>query len=65
MFIIQKRNGENAQWHTCSSNGKKCRYNDIATARAVFRNIKNSPDFVSNPKRQLRILDSETNEEVK
>ena len=65
MYIVQKRESEASHWHTCSYNGRKCRYEDIAGARSAFRRQKALPENESHPNRQYRILDTNTNEEVK
>ena len=65
MYILQRRESENSLWHTCSYKGRKCKFQDIAKARIAFRAAKNSDDFKSHPGRELRILDSETDKEVK
>lgn len=64
MYVLQKRDSDNAQWHTCNYKGKKCRYTEIAKARIAFRMQKNSPDSLKHPGRQFRILDTLTGEEV-
>ena len=64
MYVVQKRDSEKAQWHTCSYNGKKCRYTEIARARIAFRNQKESADAKKHPNRQYRIFCSLTNTEV-
>lgn len=64
MFVLQKRDSEKSLWHTCSYNGKKCRYTDIAKARIAFRAQKSSADGKKHPDRQYRIIDTLTNTEV-
>ncbi len=65
MYIVQRRDSENSQWHTCIYKGRKCRFDDLPRARIAFRRQKETTDFEKCPGRQFRILDSETNEEVK
>ena len=64
MFVVQKRDTDKAQWHTCSYNGKKCRYTDIAKARTSFRMQKSTSDARKHPDRQYRIFDTVTNLEA-
>ena len=64
MFVVQKKENDASQWHTCNYNGKKCRYTDIAKARTAFRRQKESADGRRHPDRQYRILDSLTDKEV-
>jgi hypothetical protein len=64
MFVLQKRNTANSQWHTCSYNGKKCRFNDIAKARTAFRKQKETADAKKHPDRQYRIYDTLTGGET-
>ena len=65
MYIVQKRDSDKAQWHTCSLYNKKCKYEYIAEARTAFRRLKHLPENEKIVTRQFRILDSDTNEEVK
>ncbi len=64
MYVVQKRDSEKAQWHTCSCNGKKCRFSDIAKARAAFRKQKETSDAKKHPDRQYRIYDTLSSSEV-
>ena len=64
MYVVQKRDSEKAQWHTCSYQGKKCRFSDIARARTAFRHQKLSSDAKKHPTREYRIYDSLENVEV-
>ena len=59
MYIVQKRDSDRATWHTCSYNGKKCRYEYIAEARTAFRKLKNMQDEAKSDTRQFRIIDTE------
>ncbi len=65
MYILQKRDSEKSHWHTCSFKGKKCKFEDLAKARTAYRLQKNSEEAKKYPNRQYRILDSQTDEEVK
>ncbi|MBP3783881.1 MAG: hypothetical protein J6I68_11600 [Butyrivibrio sp.] len=64
MYVVQKRDSEKAQWHTCSYNGKKCRFSDIAKARTAFRKQKGTSDAKKHPDRQYRIYDTLSNSEA-
>ena len=64
MYVVQKRDSEKSQWHTCSYKGRKCRFTELARARAAYRGQKESADGKKHPDRQYRILDTMTNTEV-
>ena len=64
MYVVQKRDSDKSQWHTCSYNGRKCRFSDIAKARMTYRHQKDSSDGKKHPDRQYRIYDSITGKEV-
>ncbi len=64
MYAVQKRDNENSQWHTCTYNGRKCRYTEIARARTAFRKQKETADAKRHPDRQYRIYCTLTNKEV-
>ncbi len=64
MYILQRRDSDKSQWHTCSQNGRKCRYNQLADARTAYRREKGSEDFKKHPARQLRIYDTDGDCEV-
>jgi len=64
VYVVQKKDLEKAQWHTCSFNGKKCRFSNIAKARLAFRRQKESSDGKKHPNRQYRIYDSILDKEI-
>ncbi len=64
MFIVQKRESLHSQWKTCSANGRKCRFEEIAIARIAYRKLKTTTDKEKHPNIEFRIIDSESNEEV-
>ncbi len=64
MYIVQRRDSEKAQWHTCSLYGRKCRYENIAEARIAFRKLKNLPENLKVVLRTFRIWDAAENKEV-
>ncbi|MCR5669888.1 MAG: hypothetical protein K6G10_02695 [Butyrivibrio sp.] len=64
MYILQKRDSESAQWHTCSYQGRKCRYTDIAKARTAYRMQKATSDAKKHPDRQYRIYDTQAEKDV-
>ena len=63
MFVVQKRDNKNSQWHTCSHNKKKCRYVDLGKGKSECIKRRES-DKDKRPLRQYRILDTLTNSEV-
>ena len=65
MYILQKRENKKSAWKTCVYKNKKCKYSDIARARIAFRHHKNSEDSMNHPEREFRIIDGETDTEVK
>lgn len=64
MYVVQKRDSEKSQWHTCNYKGKKCRFSDITKARTAYRMQKESSDGKKHPDRQYRIFCTLTNGEV-
>ena len=64
MYIVQRRDSDKGQWHTCSSGGRKCRFDDIARARIAYRHIKTSEEGLKHPNRQYQILDTSANTAV-
>ena len=63
-YVVQRRDSENSQWHTCSLFGKKCRYESIADARISYRKLKDLPEHKKVVSRTFRIHDTTLNKEV-